>query len=182
MELVYGAGFIQNRIADKLFKFYANNYYPSLFESYANLNIKIAEMIRRTQNKEIVIELDAANGVLATLVNDCCEHFYPIVNYKHSVHGIDTNLKDNCLTSDYYTIRTSISKCYFHIKSILDKHGSDCRISLVFQNFDFNLYPPIRKMSIKILFVVEFYKSGDKLNIWLVFSLRTLPQIDFVLK
>ena len=101
MELIYGDGYLTNKCHDKSFSFYANSYYPSIYESYSNLNAKLADMIKKnTQKDEIIVELDTANGVLGSLISDHSTRFYSIAQYKHTLKGIEANLKNNGLTGN----------------------------------------------------------------------------------
>ena len=103
MELVYGKQFINNMCGNKLFSFYADNYYPSIYESYSNLNEKLADLIRNNTSKtDILVEYDTANGILCVLVSDHCQKFYSISHYKHTSKGIIANFKDNGLTGINY--------------------------------------------------------------------------------
>jgi len=97
--LVFGQPFIKNISGGKTFSFYAHNYYSSIYESYSNLNEKLADTIRKkTPKNEILIELDTANGILGVLTSGHCKKFYSIPNYKHSLKGIEENFKNNGLT------------------------------------------------------------------------------------
>ena len=102
LELAHGKPYVENVCGGKMFRFYAHNYYSSVFESYSNLNEKLAEMIRKnTVKSEVLIELDTANGVLGVLTSGHCKKFYSIPHYKHSIKGIEKNLVNNGLTGKF---------------------------------------------------------------------------------
>ena len=111
IELVHGKPFITNMCGNRLFSFYVNNYYPSIYESYSNLNEKLADLIRKNTSKsDILLEYDTGNGVLGVLESDHCKKFYSISHYKQKSNGIIANLKYNGLPGIYlYTYSYYIS-------------------------------------------------------------------------
>lgn len=141
------------------FDFYANGFYPEVFESYEKLNKCLAKMLHSAGN-EAVIEIDAANGVLSSLlpVDSSVKKFYPIVENVHN-KSLWSNLQRS---NRHFNVLSRISNCPRHLAFILgelNEAGGDpehaSRISVVFQTY----YQPInstdKKQSNQMFFFHE---------------------------
>lgn len=134
-ELVYGQEKLVNKCRNLEFFFYPQSYYPIVFESYECLNTKLASMIEKThtQNKnDIIIECDAANGVLAVLCRDFCKKYHLIEHNKISYISTEANLKTYGVdTQD----KTTISFGIHSFRRVCKELNPDARVTVVFQEF-----------------------------------------------
>ena len=144
-----------NTCGGKTFSFSPYNYYPPIYEGYSNLNEAVADMIARKSkhtNDEILIEFDAANGLLCSLVKDNCKKIYPYISLNHLKKNIVKNLTAHGLIdNDDYEILSKFAKTRQNMHSVIKTHGKDCKLTVVFQSIDSNLPSLYRKMSKSLL-------------------------------
>ena len=126
------------------FEFYGESVFPEVFDGYKNLKDNLAQMVDSAGN-EIVVEIDAENGVLSNLIeSERVEKFYLIAdNVKN--RAIDFNLSNSKRS---YQVFSKISKCLKHFEYIMSSLEKDKRnASVVFQAINMPLSSDDRKRS-----------------------------------
>jgi hypothetical protein len=141
-HLLFGQPYLINKIDTKEFKFYAQNFYPEVFEAYERLNKTLANLIessKKNNQTDVVIEIDGANGVLASLSQSNCKKFYSIQQYKQSIPGvIENGMANNHKIDDNSYLKTffRLNKSKTHLFNILKENDLNTRICVVFQSFE----------------------------------------------
>ncbi len=136
-----------NKINSNEYKFYAQNFYPEIFEVYEKLNNTLSNLIKESNDNkktDVVIEIDGGNGVLAALCKSSCNKFYSIQQFKQTVPGVIENAIGNIdQMNDRYTnyLNTffKLNKYKMHMFNILKENDSNSRICVVFQAFEKNM-------------------------------------------
>ena len=137
----------------KEFSFYPQNFYPIVYESYENLNKVLASMIKSSSRNETVVEIDGANGLLATLCKDYCKRFYITQNSTATIGNVEANLKNHGLNEDFKVLYKSNNRILGNLFWGDDQDES--RITLVFQNFGHKLNS-FEKIKSKTNFSMKF--------------------------
>ncbi len=96
-ELLLGETYLKNESAGSLFSYSPYNFYPACLEGYSNLNIALADMIKRKANTELVIEFDCQHAIFGVLIKDHCKRYYPMVALNHLRSNIVHNLTSHGL-------------------------------------------------------------------------------------
>ncbi len=150
-----GANHLVNTVKETESTFFYSPYnpYPQIVDGHLNMNLAIADMIRRNSSQEIVVEYDAGVGELGVLIRDSCIKYCPVVSQKHLANNIELNLSSHGLTTDYYQIKYKFQSSHKHLTSLIEENGPGCRITVVFTNYEAQMPLINRKMS----FVFFFY-------------------------
>ncbi len=119
------------------------------------MNEALAEMIKRKSKQEIVVEYDAGVGELGVLIKESCKKYYPMVSLKHLVTNIELNLNSHGLSSDYYKIAYRFQNSHRFLMDLIKENGPDCKITVIYTNYEAQLPLVNRKMS-KFLRFIEF--------------------------
>jgi hypothetical protein len=147
-EHLHGVEKLTETCDGKEFSFFPQNYYPIIFESYENLNKVLASMIKRSNRNDTVVEIDGANGVLATLCRDYCKMFYIVQHTTITATNVHVNLQAHGLNEDYCKVLYKHSNKL--LKDVIWGKEDEARITLVFQNFGYKISPIDKKKSIKL--------------------------------
>ena len=93
-------------------------------------------MIKSSSRNETVVEIDGANGVLATLCKDYCKRFYITQNSTATIGNVKANLKSHGLNEDFKVLYKSNNQL---LGNIISGDDDESRITLVFQNYGHKL-------------------------------------------
>jgi hypothetical protein len=132
------------------FDFYPESYFPDIFEAYENLNISLAQMIDSVQN-DVIVEIDAMNGVLANLLKKDFKKFYSMVENSQN-RSLESNLKK--IGDEKFKIFSNMAKCGRSFSSILNENDKEAKLSVIFHANNLPLIPFKRKLSNLFYFIV----------------------------
>lgn len=137
--MLFGSDRLIETCNGKEFDFFADNFYPPIFECYENLNKELASMLESTKvenGTDKLIELDGANGVLGTLVSHSYNKFCSIQKCYNTVLNTKANLEKNGLKeNDYFFLSSNLNKAKGSLKYFLKTSSEDSRFCFVFQDF-----------------------------------------------
>lgn len=168
---------------DLEFEFYADGFFPTVFEAYERLNVNLAEMIDGVGN-EMLIEIDAANGVLSNLVRShAVKKFFPMVIHKKS-RTLESSTKKLCDSDRNCHVFSNLSKCFKNFKFIMQNCDENTKISVVFQNFSLPMLQRDKKQSKNLAFNYGI-KKLKKHKIYIIerefmIHLRKHPQVKSI--
>ena len=152
--MLFGLPVLTNKVEGKSFSFFPPNFFPDVFESYANLNRVLASFAHNAHKEsqtDVLVEMAGGNGVLGTLVSELnYKRFYSIQHSSVVATNVEHNLAQNGLDEKYFKTFVKFTHAWKrHISQVLRENGAETRICFVMQGFSLEAPDYERKASKK---------------------------------
>jgi hypothetical protein len=150
-KLLHGLEYLKKQIKNIDIQYYPFTFYPRIFESYNNLNLKLAQLIkkdaadRKCDNKNILIDINANEGAIGILTADIIDNYYTICDGNSSSKAVYLNINNNShLKSDYHLTFPEFGKIKKSLASIMSRHADD------------------ETLNVTVIIQSEYFKKRDK--------------------